>query len=406
MKKYTLLLLIGIFINSLTFPCTTAIISGQATADGRPLLWKHRDTFHEQNKVMFLTDGKYSYYGLVNSADENGDEIWGGMNSAGFAIMNSASYNLKPITDTTNAKDREGIIMKLALQNCSSLEEFEKLLIELPKPLGVEANFGVIDASGGAAYYETNNFSFIKYDVNDLTVAPEGFLIRTNFSFSNDDERGHGYIRFDTTEKLFKEKLEGGKISHDFTLQEAGRSLYHSRTKINLAEKNDYQQDETTFAYFRDYVPRYSSVSSIVVRGMKPDETPDVYTMFTALGFPFTTVAYPIYFTGKDDFSVLLRSNQNGYAPICDASLKLKENCFPVTRGSGRDYIAINVLYNNKGTGYLQTLIELEKEIFKRENEFFEKFSEKEINIPRFYKELDELIIELYKKYFLIELLK
>jgi hypothetical protein len=26
------------------FPCTVAVVSGKATPDGRPLLWKNRDT--------------------------------------------------------------------------------------------------------------------------------------------------------------------------------------------------------------------------------------------------------------------------------------------------------------------------------------------------------------------------
>lgn len=400
MKIYLLILLMGLFFNQTVFACTTAIITGKATADGRPLLWKHRDTFHEQNKIMFFNDGKYSYYGLVNSSDINGDEIWGGMNSAGFAIMNSASYNLQSFSDTTKIKDREGIIMKIALQQCSSLEDFEKLLNELPKPLGVEANFGVIDATGGAAYYETDNFSFIKYDVNDLTIAPNGYLIRTNFSFSGDNVRGHGYIRFDTAKKLIEEKLSKEKITHEFILQNAGRSLYHSRTEKDLTELTNYEKEKTAFAFFRDYIPRYSSVSSIVVRGIKPGETVDYYTMFTSLGFPFTTIAYPIYFTGKDDFSDLLRSNENNVAPLCNYSLKLKEMCFPITKGSGKDYLAINMLLNKEGKGFLQLFPRLEKEIFKKEYEYFKNFSEKKKSIPLFYKELDDMIYEFFSQNF------
>ena len=82
--------------------------------------------------------------------------------NAGFGIMNSASYNLKLNDDTTKISDLEGMIMKMALERCATLEDFEKMLNDLPKPLGVEANFGVIDANGGAAYYETDNFKFIK----------------------------------------------------------------------------------------------------------------------------------------------------------------------------------------------------------------------------------------------------
>ena len=55
--------------------CTTAIISGKATIDGRPLLLKHRDSNFFQNKLMYFDDGKYNYIGLVNSEDLEGKEI-------------------------------------------------------------------------------------------------------------------------------------------------------------------------------------------------------------------------------------------------------------------------------------------------------------------------------------------
>ena len=151
--------------------CTTFIISGKYTPDGRPILYKHRDTGTLDNALVFFTDGKYPYIGLVDATSEGRSTVWGGYNSAGFAIMNSAAYN-NNIGDTAKLVDREGIVMKLALQQCATLADFEKMLTELPKPLGVDANFGVIDASGGAAYYETGQQGFIKIDANDPPSLP------------------------------------------------------------------------------------------------------------------------------------------------------------------------------------------------------------------------------------------
>ena len=79
------------FIN----PCTTAVISGKATDDGRPLLLKNRDADALQNKLVYFFDGKYKFIGLVNSSDKENSEVWCGFNATGFGIMNSASYNLK-----------------------------------------------------------------------------------------------------------------------------------------------------------------------------------------------------------------------------------------------------------------------------------------------------------------------
>ena len=129
---------------------------------------------------MFFDDGKYKYIGLVNSEDVRGKQIWGGANSEGFSIMNSASYNVN-INDTSSKKDLEGFFMKHALQKCATLQDFENLLDTLSKPMGLSAHFGVIDGKGGAAFYEVNNYNFIKFDANNSTQAPHGYIIRTNY---------------------------------------------------------------------------------------------------------------------------------------------------------------------------------------------------------------------------------
>ena len=169
MKRYLFiiaLLLAGVVAYDL-YGCTTFIISGKYTPDGRPILNKHRDTGNTDNALAIFNDDKYRYAGLLNSDNKWSTEIWGGYNSAGFAIMNSVAYN-KNIGDTTKFGDQEGRIMKLALQNCATIDEFEKLLTDLPKPLGVDSNFGVIDAFGGAAYFETGNYCLSRIDANEI----------------------------------------------------------------------------------------------------------------------------------------------------------------------------------------------------------------------------------------------
>jgi hypothetical protein len=55
MKKILIFLSIfpfGIIVES--FACTSAIITGKITPDGRPLLWKHRDTGEDNNRIQFL----------------------------------------------------------------------------------------------------------------------------------------------------------------------------------------------------------------------------------------------------------------------------------------------------------------------------------------------------------------
>ena len=85
--------------------------------------------------------------------------------------------------------------MRLALETCADLNDFEDLLRRSSGKWGIEANFGVLDADGNVAYYETGYYDFTKFDVNDPAVAPKGYIVRTNFSVTGRGDKGQGYIR-------------------------------------------------------------------------------------------------------------------------------------------------------------------------------------------------------------------
>ena len=385
-KKIYLIIATIILLSFDILACSTAIISGKATKDGRPIIWKHRDSDSEANHVTYFNDGKYSYYGIVNSENFDGKELWGGFNSAIFAIINSASYNLKPENDTTTLKDKEGELMKLALMTCATVSEFEELLKKLPKPLGVEANFGVIDAFGGAAYFETNNFYYIKFDVNDVKIAPKGYLIKTNFSFSGDTTKGFGFIGYETALESFESELLKDKISPEFLIQKVGRSLYHSRTKDNFFEKK-YSFNEKIFKYFRDFIPRFSSTSSILIRGVKSGEDPRYATCFVSLGFPLVSPTFFFYNLFNENYHEWLKPRNNEkFAHAYLLSKQLKNKCFPITKGNGKDYILINVVINSEQKGYLDILLDAENKEFEFEKKYFETMLKKEPSIDEINK--------------------
>ena len=130
--------------------CTSVIISGKVRADGKPVMFKHRDTSFQGEK--------YAFIGLVNTDVPLEKEVWAGTNSAGFSIMNTATYDLKEDDVPADQMDKEGYLMYRALEICVTVEDFEHFIDTLSKPMGVEANFGVIDAKGGAVYYEMDNW--------------------------------------------------------------------------------------------------------------------------------------------------------------------------------------------------------------------------------------------------------
>ena len=98
--------------------CTSIIITGKATPDGRPLMWKHRDTGAPYNHIGYFDEGGYRFLGLVNSDDPEG-AVWTGSNETGFSIMNTASYNLKD--DDIKEMDQEELDAK-ALRVCKTVQ--------------------------------------------------------------------------------------------------------------------------------------------------------------------------------------------------------------------------------------------------------------------------------------------
>ena len=167
------------FLSTTGEACTTAVISGKATVDGRPLLWKNRDTSQIHNEVVLFEDGTLRAIGVVNAGSRK--SIYMGVNEAGFCIENSLSKDLR-ISETTEGFTN-GRLMKRALETCKTIADFQKLLDQTNQTgRRTAANFGVIDADGGAALFETGPKSYTMFDANDATDAPHGYIVRSNFA--------------------------------------------------------------------------------------------------------------------------------------------------------------------------------------------------------------------------------
>ena len=107
--------------------CTSAVVSGKVTPDGRPLLWKNRDTDYLRNHVAYIKGEKYNFIADVNSANFPAlKEAWMGTNSVGFALMNTQSYNLVEVKDGEERGAANGRIIYRALEVCATVEDFCK----------------------------------------------------------------------------------------------------------------------------------------------------------------------------------------------------------------------------------------------------------------------------------------
>lgn len=243
----------------------------------------------------------------------------------------------------------------------------------------------------------------MKFDVNDPLVAPNGYLIRTNFSFTGDGEHGMGYIRFATALQLFNGYYKDSNISLDFVLEKADRNLQNSLIKSDLYKMPAPEDSTVTFVPFRDYIVRNSTVSSMIVQGVKPGEDPRLTTMWTVLGFPLTTIVTPVWVAAGNDLPSVTIAPVGKTAPINKKALELKKKIFPALIDNGRDYINLSAVMNKKGTGIVQKLLPMEKEIVSKTQSMISSWREKGFNkleCTQHYKWLDEYITKVYKDQF------
>ena len=318
--------------------CTSAVISGRATKSGRPLLWKHRDTGTEWNHIEHLQGKRFAFTGLVNSADEERKEVWAGANERGFAIMNTASYNMKP-DSLKYLPEREGEVMKQALGECATVAEFEEFLKNMPQPRALETNFGVIDAEGGAAYFEVWDYGYTKYDANDTAQYPNGYIIRSNYSFSGAQDEGMGYIRYQNAEYLLHRAYAMGSLSAEWIFSSASRSFYHA-----ILGDDALSSSPNGWAVDQDFIPRKSSSASVVVEGVGKGENPDATTIWSVLGYPPCGYAVASWVKAKDDIAEVISAADEGRSSVNRMAVALKREIFPITRGNGSRYMRTDVI--------------------------------------------------------------
>ena len=345
-KRFISVITLLMVVAGVAMACTSAIVSAEASKNGRPLLWKHRDTGTEHNFVERVPahNGNFAYVALYNGGDSLLTDAWLGLNEVGFAIMNTASYNLAP--DTTKFIDQEGRVMALALQRCRTLEDFETLLDTLPKPMGVQANFGLIDASGNGAYYETDDHGYIKFPLSDSS---NGILIRTNYSYTGEDiDGGYGYIREENARRLLEPYIAGDSITPATFTEGLSRSFYHSLIG------RDFSLGSDRWAIDQDFIPRRSSSASVVIEGVAQGEDPRLCIMWSMIGYPPCSYVVPVT---VDSVPEQLRPAHDTWrSPLCDSVVERKHLVFPIKRGSGKYYIDMNQVRVFSAEGTLKSL--------------------------------------------------
>lgn len=333
-------------------PCTIAVISGRATADGRPLLWKNRDVANQDNVVRFYAGKVHGFLGLSDAGVT--DKIFAGLNSAGLAIVNAVSSDLEGTSDSDN-----GIIIKRILEECATVEQAEALLAATNAAgRKTQANFGIIDASGRAAVFEAGNRSFAVFDAD---AAPSGILIRTNYAFTAAvPENGEGFIRFDRASAILGRAAAARSIDARFLFDRAARDLVNEADDPYPLPFRGSQYGHPTGYLRTDYsINRYKTASAVVVHGVEPGEDPGLATMWCLLGEPVFGVALPLWVrAGATPYEFC----GTHFSPLREA-VKVKEAEAYSDPSSDR-YLDTRVLAGERGRGWSVFIARLESFAF------------------------------------------
>lgn len=310
-----LLLLQAAFVSS--FACTTAIIGPQASASGKPMIWKQRDTDNPSNVMVHVpaTAKTMAYTALFNSDDVERLYVYGGQNEAGFAILNNMSYNLA----SRKYVPTNGTVMRLALEKCTTVDEFETMLREMPGRL-CTSNFAVLDSTGACAYIEAADTSVARFD-----APADGWLVRSNYSISGSEDGPSGYARYESAYRLMKRHR--GPFSPADLIDGLGRSYFNAVLGYDAS-----RWFRRRFAFDEDFIPRPTTTSSICIDGDR---------VWAAVGYTPGTLMVP--FTVKDGFGMPSCIQPSGeYDGGCAADAlgaAVKSRMHPLPRDAARKYV-------------------------------------------------------------------
>ena len=360
--------------------CTAGVASGRATADGRPLLWKTRDASATNNEVIWNTSGTYHFVSVISAGDEASS--WMGVNERGFSIINTLSMDLP--TDSTGMHN--GLFMAYALRECATVDEFEELLKETNETgRGTNANFGVIDAIGAAAFIETAGTEYWRYDAEDTE---KGYILRTNFARNGDRSEAdppYSMDRYLQTEQLMIDFYRTDKIDFKEIVKTQVRSFGNSEgTLMELPFTGTVEGHARGYYPHNHSINRNSTVSFAAIQGVLFHEDARLSTMWTILGQPSTGITVPYWPVGETP------SEANGpeTAPLCDAANQIRQELYeeferPDTTSERVRPLFINTLelMDEHGDGIWKITMPVEDSIIAESESSLERWRASGINI-------------------------
>jgi len=355
--------------------CTILVISGGASADNRPILWKNRDVTNPDQKYYYIppcsTSNETTYAYLGNFYANDLSRCFMGINEKGFGIINANCYNL---SDMLSDGIDDGDLMRIALQTCCNVDEWEELLARTNLIGRKDAwMFGVLDAAGSAKLFECTNFSYYVYDANDLEQTPDGIIVRSVYSL-----RGwytdKGINRYKRANQLVRCQPENRLLTVEYILQTIARDF--QGPDCNPYPLPFYGQLDTLpvgYVNTFDTINRFKTRSCSVIRGVLPNEDPLLATTYAMLGPPVLSIAVPLW-VGSEGVPAFL--NHGATAPWLEIIGERMENLYP--DDDADTWMNTHCLLDSAGEGSFSYIFGLEKWAIAQADSLVEFWSDRE----------------------------
>jgi len=282
MKRFLKIALFSILIIAgEAFACTIAVVSESAA--GYPMLWKNRDVHSYDQEMRFFDTTPYSFTANIYRGETH--RAWAGLNSQGFAVVNTDTYN-QGAWGISGLDDGE--IMFWALATCNTIDDFEDYL-DSTNVAGRRSThcYGAIDAFGGAAVFEAGRYDYTRFDADE---APNGVLIRTNYADTGTDTLTGENRRLRAEEIL---SLSSSIDPYLFLFILARDLVVGDFDPYPLPFMGTHEDLPPGCISTHSTINRYYSTSATVIQGIGKTGAPGV--IWAYLGQPILSIPVPLW---------------------------------------------------------------------------------------------------------------
>lgn len=267
-----------------------ALVGAEATREGRPLLWKNRDSDNRECEVAYFRGARYDFIGVINRNDTA--RVWMGLNTAGFALVHAQAW------DADSAKTaRVGALIKEALGFCGRAQELGRLLaLHAETSDCFPAAFACLDAFGGETLFEMGDKSLVRITPWDSSAAKPGFLVRSDFTLTGGAGTPQGAWRYQRAHQRLRAAAPAHQLDVPWLIKRVARDL--ASEEIDpwpLPFAGRLGDAPHGFIPTRSSLNGHRTVTCAVIQGVRPGENPRLATMWIIPGEPVCGIALPLW---------------------------------------------------------------------------------------------------------------